>query len=42
VVTSGLANLQRRASDLGGEFSVSRREGGGTTVRWQVPIPPDS
>ncbi len=39
VATSGLANLQRRARDLGGEFSVTRRDGGGTEVRWQVPLP---
>jgi len=39
VATSGLANLQRRAGDLGGEFSVTRRDGGGTEVRWQAPLP---
>jgi signal transduction histidine kinase len=39
VATSGLANLYRRAADLGGEFSVKRRDGGGTEVRWHVPLP---
>jgi signal transduction histidine kinase len=39
VATSGLANLHRRAADLGGEFSATRRDGGGTDVRWQVPLP---
>lgn len=39
VPTSGLANLQRRARDLGGEFSATRRAGGGTEVRWQAPLP---
>jgi signal transduction histidine kinase len=37
--SSGLANLRRRASDLGGEFEVTRRDGGGTRLRWQVPLP---
>ena len=36
VATSGLANLQRRATDLGGEFGFSA--GGGTDVRWRVPL----
>jgi signal transduction histidine kinase len=39
VAASGLANLRRRASDLGGEFEVTRRDGGGTMLRWQVPLP---
>lgn len=38
VATSGLANLQRRATDLNGEFQVSRRDAGGTEVRWRVPL----
>ena len=38
VMTSGLANLQRRATDLGGEFSVTRPDGGGTDLRWRVPL----
>ena len=39
VATSGLANLQRRAGDLGGEFTATRHDGGGTAVRWQAPLP---
>ena len=38
VATSGLANLQRRARDLGGEFEVVRRDGGGTNLHWHVPL----
>ena len=38
---SGLANLARRASDLGGEFSAEPRDEGGTRVRWRVPMPVD-
>jgi len=38
VATSGLANLQRRATDLGGEFGFSAGAGGGTDVRWRVPL----
>lgn len=36
---SGLANLQRRASDLGGSFAAAPVPGGGTEVRWRVPLP---
>jgi len=36
--TSGLANLQRRASDLGGQFSYAGRDRGGTEVHWRVPL----
>ena len=39
VATSGLANLHRRAGDLGGEFTAIRRDDGGTEVRWSVPLP---
>jgi signal transduction histidine kinase len=35
---SGLANLARRASDLGGSFSAEGTPGSGTTVRWCVPL----
>jgi signal transduction histidine kinase len=35
---SGLANLARRATDLGGEFSADADTGGGTRVRWAVPL----
>ncbi len=34
---SGLANLERRAEDLGGSFELERGDPG-TTVRWQVPL----
>jgi signal transduction histidine kinase len=35
---SGLANLRRRAADLGGEVSVTGAEGGGTVLVWRVPL----
>jgi signal transduction histidine kinase len=35
----GLANLQERASDLGGTFEVRARPGGGTLLDWRVPLP---
>lgn len=36
---SGLANLNARASDLGGTSSLERvNEGGGTHLRWRVPL----
>ena len=35
---SGLANLARRAADLGGEFSAEAVADGGTRVRWCVPL----
>jgi signal transduction histidine kinase len=36
---SGLANLARRASDLGGDFRAEPATAGGTEVRWRVPLP---
>jgi signal transduction histidine kinase len=36
---SGLANLERRAAELGGSFEIERSDSG-TTVRWQVPLEP--
>ncbi|KPM55828.1 histidine kinase [Frankia sp. R43] len=37
--SSGLANLRRRALDLGGRMEFGPGEGGiGTTVRWHVPL----
>ena len=36
---SGLANLERRAADLGGTFTAANRAGGGTEVTWRVPLP---
>jgi len=38
---SGLANLARRATELGGSFEVRPGRAGGTTVRWQVPLARD-
>jgi signal transduction histidine kinase len=35
---SGLANLQRRARDLGGAFTVGPGAAGGTELRWRVPL----
>jgi signal transduction histidine kinase len=35
---SGLANLGRRAVDLGGTFAAERGPDGGTCVRWRVPL----
>jgi signal transduction histidine kinase len=36
---SGLANLARRASDLGGRFDARAiKNGGGTIVEWSVPL----
>ncbi|MEU8810856.1 ATP-binding protein [Streptomyces violaceoruber] len=36
---SGLANLRGRAEALGGTLDLSAEEGGGTLVRWTVPLP---
>ncbi|WP_245806911.1 sensor histidine kinase [Krasilnikoviella flava] len=36
---SGLANLSRRATELGGSFEVGPGPAGGTTVHWRVPLP---
>ena len=36
---SGMVNLGRRASDLGGSMTFGRNESGGTSVIWQVPLP---
>ncbi len=35
---SGLANMQRRAQQLGGECTILTAPGSGTTVRWTVPV----
>lgn len=37
----GLGDLEERARRLGGTFSLGRRSGGGTDLRWQVPLAPD-
>ncbi len=34
----GLRNMAERAEDLGGSCTVAHREGGGTEVRWRVPV----
>jgi signal transduction histidine kinase len=36
---SGLRNMERRASALGGNFEVRPRTGDGTVVEWRVPLP---
>jgi signal transduction histidine kinase len=36
---SGLANLAQRAEELGGAMTVGPADGGGTELRWQVPLP---
>jgi signal transduction histidine kinase len=36
---SGLANLARRAEQYGGALTVGPASGGGTELRWQVPLP---
>ncbi|MBG0830126.1 GAF domain-containing protein [Planomonospora sp. ID67723] len=35
---SGLRNLADRAARLGGTFTAERAEGGGSRLRWQVPL----
>jgi two-component system, NarL family, sensor histidine kinase DevS len=37
---SGLANMARRAEDLGGHCSISSPPAGGTHVRWSAPLRP--
>ncbi|WP_405959078.1 GAF domain-containing sensor histidine kinase [Streptomyces sp. NBC_00868] len=36
---SGLRNLDERAQDLGGTFSVGTPDGGGSTLVWRAPLP---
>jgi signal transduction histidine kinase len=36
---SGLANLAQRAEHYGGSLTVGPAEGGGTELRWRVPLP---
>ncbi|WP_256725630.1 ATP-binding protein [Streptomyces sp. IMTB 2501] len=36
---SDLANLRKRAQDLGGTFSLSSNQPSGTVVEWVVPLP---
>jgi signal transduction histidine kinase len=35
---SGLANLEQRASKLGGSFEIEPAAGGGTELSWRVPL----
>ncbi|MFE5337305.1 GAF domain-containing protein [Isoptericola sp. NPDC056573] len=37
---SGLANLSRRAAELGGSFEARPGRAGGTALRWRVPLVP--
>ncbi|MEV5985282.1 GAF domain-containing protein [Streptomyces sp. NPDC052051] len=39
---SGLANLRRRAEDLGGTFTLDANSPSGTVVEWVVPLPASS
>jgi len=39
--SSGLANMEERAAELGGTCTVLSRPGHGTRVVWQVPSPPE-
>lgn len=36
--SSGLSNMRQRAETLGGDFEVVSGSGGGTSVRWRVPL----
>jgi len=38
-VGRGLGNIRRRAEELGGSADFGTSPGGGTTVRWAVPLP---
>jgi signal transduction histidine kinase len=35
---SGIDNISRRASGLGGSCEITAKDSGGTRVRWSVPI----
>jgi signal transduction histidine kinase len=35
---SGLANLRRRAEEVGGSCEILTADGEGTTVRWSAPL----
>ncbi|MFS0900588.1 GAF domain-containing sensor histidine kinase [Mycolicibacterium litorale] len=39
VTESGLRNLRARAEAAGGGLTVEKRDGGGTLLRWCVPLP---
>jgi signal transduction histidine kinase len=36
--SSGLGNMRTRAERHGGSFEIGDRPGGGTSVRWTVPL----
>jgi signal transduction histidine kinase len=36
---SGLANMADRAASLGGSMTAEPADGGGTILRWRVPLP---
>jgi signal transduction histidine kinase len=38
ITGSGLANLQKRAQDVGGSFAIESVAGQGTTIRWSAPL----
>lgn len=35
----GLGNMRRRVEDSGGDFTICARQGGGTIVRFKLPLP---
>ena len=41
-IRGGLLNMQDRAGDLGGTFTVRRGAAGGTIVDWRVPLSDDT
>jgi signal transduction histidine kinase len=38
ITGSGLANLQKRAQEVGGSFAIETVAEGGTTLRWSAPL----
>ena len=38
ITGSGLANLQKRAQDVGGSFAIESVADQGTTIRWSAPL----
>jgi len=38
ITGSGLANLQKRAQEVGGSFAIETVAKGGTTLRWSAPL----
>lgn len=39
ITRSGLANLAARAEECAGQFTITPAPGGGTRLRWSVPLP---